>query len=362
MTVDDVLARFQVPGVTEVEVSRFARRHRAELERILDAALADAGWSWFDRRGHQAAPRPGERGYRPPPKPPPCALNGRSPGEVATTAIDRATELMEDPEFFQAWTTPRGTPDADWTQEDLPDLLGVPLSDAGGHRASFAWRLSLAVDAIRLAMEIDPMRAEGRDLERYSRGEGYALPRWAAVAVLEDHLAPAGRLRLVNVSKETARDFIAKHHRHLPRLNPRGLMYALGACLGRRLVAVATAGTPTGRWASPGEVIELTRVASDGTVQNAASMLVSRLVDLAPRSVEGSGWRFVTYQFSTEQGAVYKALRGKGLRPVACVAGRRPGGRRRGSRSGRPEVSKIRWEAGPLAGPADWSLLKGGCG
>jgi len=138
-------------------------------------------------------------------------------------------------------------------------------------------------------------------------------------------------------------------------------MYALGAMVGQRLVAVATAGSPTGRWAKrPAEtVLELTRVASDGTTPNAASMLTARLLDLAPRSVRAldQGWLFVTYQLASEPGTPYRALRDKGLRPVVCLAGRRASGARSGSRSPVLAEPKVRWEAGPMALPARWDLL-----
>ncbi len=139
-------------------------------------------------------------------------------------------------------------------------------------------------------------------------------------------------------------------------------MYGLGAKVGGRLVAVATAGHPTGRWSrvNPRNILELTRLASDGSTKNAASMLVARLLDLRDRSRRGRRDEpalFVTYQLSEAEGAVYRALQDKGLRPVARVPGRQPSGarkagrrspcqRRAGVTSSLGEIDKIRWEAG----------------
>jgi len=80
---------------------------------------------------------------------------------------------------------------------------------------------------------------------------------------------PYGRLELVSIDKGAACAFIRAHHTTLPYCNPRGMMYALAARLGGECVAVATAGTPTGRWGQAGAcpidgILELTRIASVG--------------------------------------------------------------------------------------------------
>ncbi|MCB9743924.1 MAG: hypothetical protein H6740_15095 [Alphaproteobacteria bacterium] len=374
ISLDDVLMRLRAGLPAELsprDLDRFVRQHRDALERNLDAALAEAGFNLFERYGPRGAPRPGERGHRAGPHLDREAFDGHTPCEVAERTLGMAWELMEEPEFFWAVETPPGG-DAPFTQADLPLLLGVPHRDHRGLRLAERERIDLALEVVDLAMEADPARwgsAWGGQVEatRAQLGGGGALPRWAALAVLEDALVPHRRLRLVNVGKATATDFIARHHRHLPQLNARGLMYALGACYGGRLVAVATAGHPTGRWAEvpASNVIELSRVASDGTVKNAASMLVARLLDIAPRSVRGDreeGWLFVTYQLAGEPGAPYRALKDKGLRPVACVPGRVPGGARRGSEEALARADKLRWEAGPLAMSGDWGLVEHGCG
>jgi hypothetical protein len=107
-------------------------------------------------------------------------------------------------------------------------------------------------------------------------------------------------------------------------------------------------------------VVELTRIASDGTAKNAASMLASRILDLASSSKRGDPskpWLFVTYSLVGEPGTPYKAIRDKGLRPVARIGGRLPHGARAGG-AGLSDVPKIRWEAGPVAEPPRWELLE----
>lgn len=327
--------------------------------------------------GSQGAPAPGEKGYKPPRTFPPEAYDGRSPNQVAAHALGEAVRLYEDPEFAQAvQSAPR----------DAADLLAIPLTGPDGGQLKARDRVQLMRFVVHLAGETRPMaeasregpiessreaaRAarQGRKLadadrwtsERVER-QGFALPRWAAQAILEDHLEPDHELRLVNVGKGEADAFIREHHRTHPSLNPRGLMYSVGVHKGGRLVAVATAGHPTGRYADPRAVLELSRVASDGTVKGAASMLVARLLRLLPKSTrEGANKPalFVTYSLSAEEGHTYRGLRDLGLRPVALVAGRDPGGARAGGDAPHVQTSKIRWEAGPGAAPARWDLLE----
>lgn len=188
-------------------------------------------------------------------------------------------------------------------------------------------------------------------------------------------------LELRSIDKEQACDFVARHHSLLPYCNPRGMMYAIGAFWrldaddhedhGRRkLVAVATAGTPTGRW-GPGPcpvdgILELTRIASvSGLTRqdrrgrtvpvNASSALASRLIDLLPSSGRRGtvGCRFVTYSVVGERATTYLALIAKGLRPVGIIRGKSP----KGAHGEVAWLDKIVWEAGPAARDPDWSVL-----
>jgi hypothetical protein len=186
-------------------------------------------------------------------------------------------------------------------------------------------------------------------------------------------------LELRSIDKEQACDFVARHHSLLPYCNPRGMMFAIGAFWrrdgedghrGRELVAVATAGTPTGRW-GPGAcpvdgILELTRIASiSGLTRqdrrgrtvpvNASSALASRLIDLLPTSGRrGSiGCHFVTYSVVGERATTYLALVAKGLRPVGLLRGKPS----KGAYGEIAMMDKIVWEAGPAARAPDWSVL-----
>jgi len=197
-------------------------------------------------------------------------------------------------------------------------------------------------------------------------------------ARIADRIWEAERhLELRSIDKEEACEFVARHHSLLPYCNPRGMMYAIGAFWqrdeGRRgpeLVAVATAGTPTGRW-GPGAcpvdgILELTRIASiSGLTRhdrrgrvvpvNASSALAARLIDLLSTSGRRGtvGCRFVTYSVVGERATTYLALVAKGLRPVGIIRGKQ-------AKGGDGEVAmmdKIVWEAGPAARAPVWDVL-----
>jgi len=290
------------------------------------------GTHWREDEG---APKPGEKGHRPRPVIE-GAWDDRELDEVADTVTDSALRFVYDPEFAQAMQTPA---DADelWTRADIPDLLSVPRRGPDGEPLHPEDRIQLALDIAKLVMETDPERASGDfnppgyDKIRVTGADDpgtddrhpLAMPKWLMRAIVQDELTGKTRGRLVNVSREVAAAFVERHHSKLPKLNERGIMYALGLMRGDRLVAVATAGTPTGRWdrgdVKPEEVLELTRVASDGTTRNAASQLTARLIKLLPTSGRKL---FVTYSFLDEAGATYKALRQLGLRPTEIRRGK----------------------------------------
>ena len=347
-------------GVEAAELHAFLTQNGDVLRRQLSEALEQVqteaapivppGSNLWEHFHEQAAPRPGERGWRPEPE----------TEDQAEAILEIALRYLDEPELFWMWQATRiaaGEAWAVWEDEEdgdpdeLPELLGIPVRLERGHR----W--TLALGAVQLAMEAEGRAlARGEDLQPDGR-----LPLWAAVGVLADRLNADAPMRLINVDRETAAAFIERHHSSLPCINLRGIMYALGVKHRGRLVAVATAGHPTGRWrrVNPRNVLELTRLASDGSTRNAASMLVARLLDLRERSRRGRPDEpalFITYQLSEAEGTVYRALQDKGLRPVARVPGRQPSGARKSGRlspcqkrtgqtSSLGEVDKIRWEA-----------------
>jgi len=335
--------------------------------------------SLFDRFGSRGAPQAGERGFRAFSRPA-GALGGQDVAELARGLYARSLSLLDDdlawelldPFWVARWTGGEllGDQLEDQEESDLADLLGVPLRGVDGQRAPERVRSDFAHELLELAAQTRDELAPSfvGTLKEGSRFlHGGQLPSWAAVAVIHDRLTPTRKLRLVNVSKEVARDFIEKHHSALPYLNARGLMYALGVMKGDRLVAVATAGHPTGAGWSHGKrgidarnIVELTRVASDGTVRGASSKLVARLLDILEGSRRGDDGPalFITYQLASEAGTTYKALQDKGLRPVKLCRGKaKPTGSRKGSTRALHAIHKIRWEAGPAAMVPAWELL-----
>jgi hypothetical protein len=294
-----------------------------------------------DTYGPQGAPRPGERGYKPEQETPP-----------ERELLDRALEVYETADFATAWQIPAGASGDDAHELygygvdrlDAYDMLGVPTTDEAGDPAP-EWREVVAEKAVELAGEVI----------------GLGMDKTVAAAILRDAYPDRKtHRRLVNVPLDRAAAFIREHHSALPDMNRRGLMYAVGLEVEGRLVAVATAGTPSGPWSDPHGILELHRVASDGSTLGASSQLVARLIDLLPRSARrGEARKLVTYQLLEEAGTTYLALRDKGLRPVGLTDGKvSPSGARAGSAANVALAPKIRWEAGPAADEADWLLVR----
>jgi hypothetical protein len=134
----------------------------------------------------------------------------------------------------------------------------------------------------------------------------------------------------------SARQFVAEHHRHLPKV--RGGIIAVGCYDAERLCGVAILGRPSARLFDNGERMELVRCATDGT-SNAGSALYG-----AARRVSnalGMG-QLVTYTLPEESGA---SLRGAGW----VEDGQTAGGE--WTRSARPRAAahdpraKTRWRA-----------------
>ena len=378
----------------------------------------EKGQTWFDVFGDTGAPEFNQKGYRAPPKAPSGAWGtkdfpeGGDPYKAAKDLLDGAERMYEQPEarelYFRDPSDPDMTMDIESEFHDIDDfieyiedqndnlnfymdVMNVPDRDGEGKPLELKTRLGIArraLDYVTLMRGgmigeygsdytmIDPGKSrKGPAKPKYAReDEEGRLPKWAADAIFGDLLASltpgySTKLRLVNVDKDTARQFIEKHHSALPYLNPRGLLYAFGIKKGDRLVAVATASTPSAkwspqpvswadyragreRWVDPRNVMELTRVASDGSTKGAATMLVSRLMKLLPQSKRGDPdlpALFVTYQLGSEDGGSYRGLLDRGLRPVAFLPGKEPSGSRAGATEDKAlaRVDKIRWEYSP---------------
>lgn len=314
--------------------------------------VADPLYQEFRGRG---VPREGDRGYAP------------DPSErwmpLAELVYERAMALWADPDaapWMHLWLFQQGVyedyagdiPSVEQWQEEapiqpdeLPTLIGLPEVE-----------LDFVADLYRL-VAIDDHDLTPEFLIRFIA--------WQLVDL--EKAGSSDKPRLVLVSKDDADAYIKKHHSKLPRLNFRGLMYCVGVKVRDRLAAVGTAGPPTSRFPKRSldcpvfGMLELTRIASDGTVRGASSMIASRMIDLLPtsgrRGVEPC--LFITYSLISEKGTTYLALVDKGLRPTEMTAaGRKPSGARKASGlSALPHLAKIRWEVGTKAMPPDWNLL-----
>lgn len=362
-TFDKVLPRWRAnlpPKYTASAVEDFIRRNRATLERLVERAIAsrnaktppERGPQWFEKFNPLGGvPRESLPGYR-------------RAVQAATNIFDRAVELLNEPP----------------SELDLASALAVlgSIEDEGEYDYDEAYALATELPMLLGAVGWTPeetgdllaavLDAEARD--------GIVPDHEIRMRITERVWDAEQRLELRSISKEEACAFVAQHHSLLPYCNPRGMMYAIGAFwndqerVGRELVAVATAGTPTGRW-GPGPcpvdgILELTRIASvSGLTRqdrrgrtvpvNASSALASRLIDLLPTSGRRgiAGCRFVTYSVLGERATTYLALVAKGLRPVGIIRGKTP----KGSHGDVAMMDKIVWEAGPAARAPDWSVL-----
>lgn len=114
-----------------------------------------------------------------------------------------------------------------------------------------------------------------------------------------DHTAPA--LSLVPVTKDAAREFVGRHHRH--NLPPKVFILAVGVAADEQLVGVAIASQPVARGLCDGTTLEVTRCCTLG-VYNTATMLYGALT----RAAKALGYRrLVTYTLAEEPGTSLKA-------------------------------------------------------
>lgn len=282
--------------------------------------------------------------------------------DEAREVIDRALSLSDsDPVYVRTAMATFGLGEevdsdgfdddagAFFDEDDLPELLGLFV------------RPRVAGAILRTALD----RRAG------------LVPEALAVAMIADVLDPAddSGLIVLAIPVDAAARFVEQHHSELPDLNKRGLLFAFGAFHDGNLVAVATANTPTGRWAKARGsctsfgVLELTRVASAPVIitnrrgrrvpLSAGSKLVARVLDLLPQSGRRGrdGCLFVTYSLTREEGTTYLALADKGLRPTRLIKPRGGGGARSSSTASLKAEEKIAWEAGPAARAPEWSVL-----
>jgi hypothetical protein len=290
----------------------------------------------YSQYQHLAVPREGERGYVP------RVDAGFDPYEVA----EKISRLWRDPEIgfmLDRWLR-EGPEDEDPLDvKYLPVLLGMP---------------SISPDvALQIVEQVTSYFHKASPGDEAIEVEMAAL--WLDWLTLQGDRAQ--KPRLVIVSKPLALRFIRETHSKLPEANTKGLIFTMGVMCGPHLAAVATLTSPTGPWrkVSPHSVLELSRIASNGSVRGASSMLASRGIDLLPYSGRygHEGLLFVTYSLVREKATTYLALADKGLRPVEMTRGKKPSGARQGEGALKAD-DKIRWEAGPAAGPPNWEAMR----
>lgn len=109
-------------------------------------------------------------------------------------------------------------------------------------------------------------------------------------------------LRVDTCPLKVAKAFVSEHHRHhKPPLNHR---YSLAAYKDAELVGVAIVGRPVARAYDPTEIVEVTRVCTDGT-RNACS----KLYGAAAREAKRRGFKkIITYTLETEPGTSLRAV------------------------------------------------------
>ena len=119
---------------------------------------------------------------------------------------------------------------------------------------------------------------------------------WVVQWLFEGYL-----MEIVPVELKEANAFIESLHRHHKRVQ--GHRFSIGVQKDGVLVGVATVGRPVARKINPKEVLEVTRLCTDGT-KNACSVLYSA----AARIGKELGYkRIQTYILETENGASLKA-------------------------------------------------------
>jgi hypothetical protein len=320
---------------------------------------------------------------------------------VARSAIESFAQYRDDPEVG-SWVTSLvqeeltgesffyDDDDRAEAQEWVADLLAIPNHDAKG-RSIDGWdsyggyaRWDFAYKLIQAAAEARPETWAGREfglrekagkgdygdpLTARFRGPDEVVPLYYVAAAVADELHGERGLRLINVDPMTAVQFIRAHHSMFKGCTDKEclplnlLIYAVGVVRGSRLVAVGVAGHPTGPWKRLDQrnVLELHRIASDGSAKGAAGMIAARMLELAPHTKRGDPdgpWMFVTYQLDSEAGDTYRSLQDRGLRPTTRLKRGALGGGQRQKKGNIAGLAKIRWEAGPLALAAKWALLE----
>lgn len=143
-------------------------------------------------------------------------------------------------------------------------------------------------------------------------------------------------LGIVPCELDEANAFVSRVHRHHPPVV--GHKFSLACVDGERVCGVAVVGRPVSRMLDNGLTLEVTRVATDGTV-NACSALYGA----ARRATFALGYkRLVTYTLASESGSSLKAA---GWRCLGEAGGGSWSRRSRPRVDMAPNERKFCWEA-----------------
>jgi hypothetical protein len=149
-------------------------------------------------------------------------------------------------------------------------------------------------------------------------------------------------LELRPVDLKTAKEFVAKHHRH--NRPPVGWKWGHAVYNGHELVAVAMVGRPVARMIDHETTVEVNRLCVDpnlarALVWNACSMLYAE----ARREAKRRGYsKVVTYTLETEAATTLKAV---GWKRAALTKGGSWNVPSRPRKDAAPTCRKVRWEA-----------------
>ena len=155
----------------------------------------------------------------------------------------------------------------------------------------------------------------------------------------------SGTLTLQPMNLGEARKFVELHHSH--HHAPIGGLCAVGVACAGRLVCVAILSRPVARRLQAQGCVEVSRVASDGTTEHAASKAIGAIA----RAAIALGWRrLVSYTLLGEAGTSYRAA---GWRVVMVGEGNQFQWNCSGRVRELPTQpgAKVRWEFGPEALP-----------
>jgi hypothetical protein len=143
-------------------------------------------------------------------------------------------------------------------------------------------------------------------------------------------------LELVPITRDEARAFIERHHRHNPP--PPGWKFGMAVADEGEVVGVAMVGRPVARHADDGWTLEVNRVCTDGS-NNACSMLYGACW----RAAKALGYRkLITYTMESEPGT---SLRAAGWRVVGEVDVGSWSSPSRPRVDKHPTQRRIKWEA-----------------